>query len=200
MAKGPDIPELPLQPGRTPLANLTDLATVIRPTHLRREDVSEEGTYPYVTGVTDGQLRVVGRLEELPAKAAITEPGDVVLSTTGRISATVDHIGGNVLGSSVWLVRPRGDLTAHPDVLALLLNSARIQSQTSGTTIQRLRSPKEITVACPDPSTIAALHEWLKATAQKRARATEYLQTLENAESAVVDALDAGAISPRGHA
>ena len=190
-----DIPALRLLPGDTPLVKLTDLAKVWRPAHLRRDDAQGEGTHPFVTGVTDGELRVAGYLSEIPPKATVTEPGDVVLGTIGRISAAVDYTGGHVLGSSVWRLQPKSDLAAHPDVLALLLNSARIQAQTSGTTIQRLRSPKDIEVACPDADTIAALEQWLAATASARSRASQYLDALQAAETAVVDALDAGAIS-----
>lgn len=132
----------------------------------------------------------------------VTEPGDVVLSTTGRISAVVDHTGGHVLGSSVWRIRPTSDeLAAHPDVLALLLNSSRISAQTSGTTVQRLRHPKDITIACPDPDTIAALQQWLDTTSHTRYQANSYLTAANAAEQAVTDALDAGATAiPTGEA
>ena len=189
----PPVPGLHLQPGRTPLVNLTDLAEVARPPHLRRDEVSDHGPHPYVTGVTDAALRVAGRLTDLPAAAVVTEPGDVVLSTTGRISAVVDHTGGHVLGSSVWRIRPTSELAAHPDVLALLLNSSRISAQTSGTTVQRLRHPKDITIACPDPDTIETLQQWLDATSHTRHQANAYLTAASAAEQAVIDALDAGA-------
>lgn len=201
LANCPPAPNLHLQPGDTPLVNLTDLAEVTRPPHLRRDQISDHGPHPYATGVTGDALRIAGQLTDLPDAAVVTEPGDVVLSTTGRISAVVDHTGGHVLGSSVWRIRPTSELAAHPDVLALLLNSSRISAQTSGTTVQRLRHPKDITIACPDPDTIAALQQWLDTTSHTRYQANSYLTAANAAEQAVTDALDAGATAiPTGEA
>lgn len=193
-------PSLRLMPGKTPLVRLTEVAKVTRPLHVRRDDLSEQGDLPYVTGVNEGLLRIAGWLNQLPEKSVTTQPGDVVLATTGRVEAVVDETGGHVLGSSVWLVRPKAPFLEHPEVLALLLNSSRIQAQTSGTTVQRLRTPRDVAIARPDADTIKALSEWMRASADTRSRASEYLTALREAEQAIVDALDAGAKSPKENA
>lgn len=196
----PPAPSLRLIPGKTSLVRLTDVAKVTRPLHVRREDLSEQGDHPYVTGVSEGQLRTAGWLNELPEKAVRTQPGDVVLATTGRVEAVVDDKGGHVLGSSVWLVRPKAPFLEHPEVLALLLNSSRIQAQTSGTTVQRLRSPRDVAIARLDAQTLETLSDWMRVSANTRSRASDYLTALSDAERAIVDALDAGAESTKENA
>ena len=192
-------PALHLHPGHTPLVGLLEVAEVTRPAHITRDHVHDHGEHPYVTGVGD-QPRIGGYLTELPDKAVTTEPGDIIMSSIGTVRAIVDHTGGHTLSSSVWRVRPTGALRDHPDVLALLLTSARIQAQTSGTTVRRLRHPKDVTVALPDPDTLHTLDQWAATLNAARHHAQDYLHAVRNAEHAVVNALDAGATTSTGDA
>ena len=199
------IPPLQLGPGpEAQLCSLHELAiqqllTVQRPRAINRHAIQSEGLYPYVNGITEAAtLKTAGYLSELPDDAVVTQPGDVLLATTGTVRACVDREGGSVLGSAVWCVRPQPeDARLAPDLLALLLSSPRIAAQAVGGTVRRLRHPKDVTIPLIGEDRAPAAASWASAVAELRARVTEVTTTAESASAFVATALDAGVVPAR---
>lgn len=193
------IPSIELTAGHDlDLHSLHDLAVqshlvVERPRHINRDDVAETGEHPYVTGVTDEGPRIVGYLSDLPEHAVITQAGDVILSTLGQARAVVDRTGGHVLGSAVWLIRPTTDNPAvQPDLLALLLSSPRIGQQAVGTTVQRLRNPRDVRIPWLGRDTAPAAADMARTIAQVSRTAYELSAAANTAAATFAAALDAG--------
>lgn len=141
------LPAISLPHGPTPeLKRLSQLEalgllTVLRDRALRRQASKDaEGEAVYSSLSSQGQLRGNLSIESVPAGALRTQPGDVVLQTTGTVRATVDREGGHLVADPLCVIRPTtDDPRVAPDVLALLLSSPRVDQLTVGTTIQRLR-------------------------------------------------------------
>jgi hypothetical protein len=192
-------PTLALTEG--PVAHLVSLhqletegqIAVLRPRHIHRDLVNETGEHPFVSGIATDGPRIVGYLDHLPDNAVVTRPGDVLLSTLSQVRATVDRAGGHVLGQGVWCIRPASDNPAvAPDLLALLLTSPRISEQTVGTTVQRLRHPKDVTIPLLEPAAAAELAAAAHQLAQTRRLSQQLTEAADHATRALAEALDAG--------
>lgn len=194
-------PELSLAPGRpVELVSLADLARrgeldVQRPWHIPRSALTDDGTIPYATRIVADALMVTGHLEEAPGTSAVvTQPGDVVLSTLHPPRALVDHEGGHVLGSSLWLIRPlTDDPRLDPHLLTLLLSNPRIAAQTVGSSVRRLRRPEDVAIPMLRREDARALTEWASAVAAWSSAAADVQAAVGAAVQAVSAAVDAGA-------
>ena len=181
--------------------------SVLRPRHIKRDTLAAAGRYPVVSGVDpDRTPRISGYLDDPPPDATITKPGDVLLSTVGRVRAAVDRDGGLIPGAAVWVIRPRTvDPRTDPHLLALLLSSPRIGEQQVGTSVQRLNHPKHVLVAWPSEPTAEIAGRWARAATELCWAARRVLDDGEDAMTAMAAALDGGARlmsgatrSPRG--
>lgn len=192
--------DMQLNAGARPdLVSLHDLARtgrveIQRARHIRRDDLHHTGRHPVVTGVTsEGRPRIAGYLDQLPDGAQLSQPGDVLLSTLGQVQAIVDRNGGLIPGSSVWLIRPLSDdpRTA-PDLLALLLSSPRIAEQQVGSTVQRLRHPRDVSIPSVPVEVATAAALWAKDVMALKSAADKLSVAAGESLTAVAGALDAG--------
>ncbi len=195
------LPDMHLSAGNTPhLVSLADLerrgrVAIQRSRHISRDSLKPTGRHPVVTGITsEGSPRIAGYLDQLPDGTEPSEPGDVLLATLGQVRATVDRAGGHVLSSSMWQIRPLSpDPATAPDLLALLLSSPRIAEQQVGSTVQRLRHPKDVAVPLLPLDVAAPAAKWAENVAALRTAADELLVAVGESFTAVAAALDAGA-------
>jgi hypothetical protein len=194
------LPPLDLVAG--PARDLVTLAELVRqerlmihrPRQITTGQLEPDGALPYAARVGPNGLQVTGRLREAPAGAVVTRPGDLALSTIAPLRAAVDHEGGHVLGSSLWLIRPLTDDPAlHPDLLTMLLANPRIAARAVGSTVRRLRDPADVEIPLLSRADAETLLGWVQRAAAAERAARNLLDAKAAAIREVSAALDSGA-------
>lgn len=185
-----------------PLVSLADLQaqgliSIIRSPHVKPP---EEGTAtPDRVLDVDGAGGLFFRDPRDGRQAgATTEPGDVVLRTTGHIAAGVDHEGDNPTFKNIWLIRPRvAEPRVDPELLAHLLNSQRVRAiaeSTATTGLIRLRAPRDVTIPLLSNDEATALLDVLMPLRRLEQKSRILSQSATVAAQSIVEAIEAGMV------
>jgi SAM-dependent methyltransferase/predicted DNA-binding transcriptional regulator AlpA len=119
----------------------------------------------------------------VPADAELTQPGDVLVLTEGKIRAGVDKRGGAAVIGAIQVVRPLSQ-SISADVLAALV-SMRGQQQAVGTTVRRIKL-RSLEVPLLDAGATQGLHSALRLLGEQRRQAAAALNAVDDLTEALV--------------
>ncbi|WP_406357311.1 N-6 DNA methylase [Streptomyces sp. NBC_01635] len=161
---------------------------------IQTKDLGSEGT-PVVTTAwirsgDDSQKFDLSLLEREPV---ITQPGDIVLQTTGNLAARVDEEGGRVLLSPLLLIlRPLNDMF-DPYYVAELLTTEQNVGTAVGSTVKRVRAD-DLKIPLLPRSEQSLLVSRLKEVRELEAAAHQALNGAASLRRSLVEAVAAGAV------
>ncbi|WP_194927081.1 N-6 DNA methylase [Catenulispora pinisilvae] len=166
---------------------ITDVADLVR-SPVIKSDVAGTGTTPLIRPgdiATDLSVSPSDSVDlDLLPDVMLTQPGDVVVATEGRIRAGVDTAGGAVgRGPMVQILRPRPGTMA-PLTLAALISHFG-QQQGMGTTIKRV-DIGNLQIPAIDSGAADDLQETLNGLFQQRRILTTAIETIGDLAEAFV--------------
>ena len=147
----------------------------------------------------DGAGRLYSREPgEGPRAGAFTQAGDVIIRTVGKIAAAVDHEGGHPISRHLWLIRPLvNDPRVHPELLALLLSSHRVNAiaeATATTGAARLRAPRDVTIPLLSNDEASELLDTLRPLLRMEQTCRAVSESAAAAAQSLVEAAEAGMV------
>ncbi len=123
--------------------------------------------------------------------SALTMPGDVLVSTTGQVKATVDRHGGHLPGNGVYRLRVNRPDVLLPEYLALAVTGSWNARLMTGATI--LRAPiRELQIPLPRQAEQDNLIQVFQSIANLRDRAEQLRDASDRVHSALVESLRTG--------
>ncbi len=128
--------------------------------------------------------------DERLQKARLTERGDVVFATIGA-KAVVDNIGGCFPAAHVVVIEILDQDVIDPYVLAAFLSTDAVAALSTGTTIQRV-DLRHASIPLLPPNQAAHLSSWLYVLRAEADAATEWLGSVAETKSALIQAAGAG--------
>lgn len=128
--------------------------------------------------------------------AVLTEPGDVVYTTTPRLALTVDHSGFSValFPSRVLRINPGAESPMTPRVLAALLGAARNTGR-SPSAVRAVRRIEDFVIPDLDPADIERLDALLADVERRQALLREQDAALEEARRLTVAGFADGSLT-----
>lgn len=137
--------------------------------------------------IQSGRVPAVQAIDA-PLRTTLTEPGDVLVSTTARLHAVVDECGGHVLGPGVLRIRVLNPNVLLPEYLASCVADPWNARFMQGATIPRLSASETKQLEIPLRSLEAqqGIVEHLRQIQLARQRAQEVTDAAEVANSALI--------------
>jgi len=129
----------------------------------------------------------------LPHEAELTQPGDVLVLTEGRVRAGVDKSGGAAITGPIQIVRPKSQ-DVSSEVLAALI-SFRGRQQAVGTTVPRIKL-KSLEISLLDAESARGLEGALRLLGEHQRQAAAALDAVEDLTEALLLGASAGLIWP----
>lgn len=132
----------------------------------------------------------------LPRSTELTQPGDVLVVTNGRIRAGVDRDGGAVVAGPIQIVRPRSDSVSSEVLAALITHHG--QQQAVGTTLPRINL-KSLEIPLLDAESTLRLQTALRTINENRKWAVAALEALDDLAAALIVGVPTGSLRFADH-
>jgi hypothetical protein len=129
----------------------------------------------------------------MPKGAELTQPGDVLVLTEGRVRAGVDNIGGAAVAGPIQIVRP-GPQSVSSEVLAAIISFYGRQ-QATGVTVPRIKL-RSLEIPLLDTESAHSLGRALHLLGEQQRLAAASLRAAEDLTEALLLGTSAGLIWP----